>query len=81
MASPYRYSITPNTTASSDPLLNFLRDSRETETACTPKNYRRLTALKTVYDPDNVFHCNHTILPANDRPMGTETRASNCGHE
>jgi FAD/FMN-containing dehydrogenase len=44
--------------------LNFLSDPSKTATAYTPDNYRRLAAVKRIYDPDNVFHLNHNIPPA-----------------
>jgi hypothetical protein len=30
-------------------------------------NYQRLSAVKAVYDPDNLFHVNQNIAPANGR--------------
>jgi hypothetical protein len=30
-------------------------------------NYERLSAVKAVYDPDNLFHVNQNIAPANGR--------------
>jgi hypothetical protein len=29
----------------------------------SPEKLTRLTAVKTAYDPDNVFHLNHNIKP------------------
>jgi FAD binding domain/Berberine and berberine like len=44
--------------------LNFLHDPTKTATAYTADDYRRLTKVKRVYDPDNVFRVNHNIPPA-----------------
>jgi FAD/FMN-containing dehydrogenase len=44
--------------------LNFLGDPARTASAYTPEDYRRLAAIKRVYDPDNVFGGNHNIPPA-----------------
>jgi FAD/FMN-containing dehydrogenase len=43
--------------------LNFLGDTDRTADAYTEADYRRLTEVKTAYDPDNVFHANHNIPP------------------
>jgi FAD/FMN-containing dehydrogenase len=37
------------------------------ETAEKGVNYERLSAVKAVYDPDNLFHVNQNIAPANGR--------------
>jgi hypothetical protein len=55
-------SLRPYATGGS--FLNFLGDPTKTETAYTLENYRRLAAVKQVYDPDNVFRLNHNIRPA-----------------
>lgn len=43
--------------------LNFLSDTTRTASAYTEDNHRRLRAVKTAYDPDNLFHRNHNIPP------------------
>ncbi|RZS36494.1 FAD/FMN-containing dehydrogenase [Herbihabitans rhizosphaerae] len=43
--------------------LNFLADPSRVQSAYTRENYRRLTHVKRVYDPDNFFHLNHNIAP------------------
>ena len=43
--------------------LNFLHDPTRTRTAFTPDNHRRLREIKTAYDPGNLFHRNHNIVP------------------
>jgi hypothetical protein len=30
-----------------------------------PFNYKRLAAVKAIYEPDNLFHINQNIAPAN----------------
>jgi hypothetical protein len=53
--------LRPHATGGS--FLNFLADTGETATAYTPADYRRLRAVKSSYDPDNVFRLNHTVPP------------------
>ena len=54
--------LRPHATGGS--FLNFLIDTSRTADAYTDADYRRLTEIKTAYDPDNVFHANHNIPPA-----------------
>lgn len=47
--------------------LNFLNgehDAEQVRSAYEPEAYERLTALKAVYDPENIFRLNHNIPPA-----------------
>jgi hypothetical protein len=47
--------------------LNFMNgenDARYVRSAYEPKDYQRLTEIKAVYDPDNLFRLNHNIPPA-----------------
>ncbi|MGH2558560.1 MAG: FAD-binding oxidoreductase [Thermomicrobiales bacterium] len=53
--------LRPHATGGS--FLNFLSDPTRTETAYAAEDYRRLVALKQIYDLDNVFHLNHNIPP------------------
>jgi FAD/FMN-containing dehydrogenase len=53
--------LRPHATGGS--FLNFLGDADRTADAYTDADYRRLTEVKTAYDPDNVFHANHNIPP------------------
>ncbi|MFI6290489.1 BBE domain-containing protein [Nonomuraea sp. NPDC050790] len=39
-------------------------DHARVRTAYEPHDHERLAALKTVYDPANVFRANYNILPA-----------------
>jgi FAD/FMN-containing dehydrogenase len=45
--------------------VNFLSDEPQAAVASAygPEKYARLVALKTAYDPDNVFHLNQNIAP------------------
>jgi FAD/FMN-containing dehydrogenase len=54
--------LEPHATGGS--FLNFLADPAKTATAYTPEDYRRLTAVKQDYDPENVFAAQHNIPPA-----------------
>jgi FAD/FMN-containing dehydrogenase len=45
--------------------VNFLGDEGEAEVrAAYRANYERLGAIKTRYDPDNLFHRNQNVRPA-----------------
>jgi hypothetical protein len=46
--------------------VNFVNDegAEGVRRAYSPEKLARLTAVKTAYDPDNVFHLNHNIKPA-----------------
>jgi hypothetical protein len=45
--------------------LNFIGDEGDDRIVegVGQENYRRLAAIKSRYDPDNVFHLNHNIKP------------------
>jgi hypothetical protein len=45
--------------------VNFVNDegAEGVLRAYSPEKLTRLTAVKTAYDPDNVFHLNHNIRP------------------
>lgn len=48
--------------------LNFMngeKDAEHVRAAYDPKDYQRLTELKAVYDPENMFRLNHNIPPGN----------------
>ncbi|MEV5322420.1 FAD-binding oxidoreductase [Streptomyces sp. NPDC052687] len=47
--------------------LNGERDSEYVRSAYDPDDYRRLTEIKAVYDPHNLFRLNHNIPPAAPR--------------
>ena len=53
--------------ASQRTYINFLNDegTARVRSAYGP-NYQRLVALKTKYDPENVFHLNQNIKPITD---------------
>jgi FAD/FMN-containing dehydrogenase len=44
--------------------LNFCKDPTRTQSAYTEANYQRLRDVKRAHDPDNVFHRNFNIEPA-----------------
>ncbi|HSI92200.1 MAG TPA: BBE domain-containing protein, partial [Jiangellaceae bacterium] len=50
--------------------LNFIADEGRDRlmAGLGEENYRRLAAVKAEYDPDNVFHLNHNITPAQPEP-------------
>lgn len=50
--------------------LNFISDEGHDRLVAGlgADNYRRLAAVKAEYDPDNVFHLNHNIVPAAPAP-------------
>lgn len=52
--------------ASGDVYLNFIGDEGHDRVVAGfgEANYRRLAEVKAAYDPDNVFHLNHNVLPA-----------------
>jgi hypothetical protein len=54
--------------------LNYMYGERPTteqvRTAYDPDDYRRLTELKSVYDPTNMFRLNHNIPPSTGHAAG-----------
>lgn len=56
--------------------VNFLdRDDRErVRTAYGEDTYRQLAAVKSVYDPENVFRFNHNITPSQPKRPGLRPR-------
>ncbi|GAB2508456.1 FAD-binding oxidoreductase [Nocardiopsis aegyptia] len=59
--------------ATGDVYLNFTGDEGEARVVrgFGEDNYARLSAVKTEFDPDNVFHRNHNIRPAREMPGAT----------
>jgi FAD/FMN-containing dehydrogenase len=50
--------------------LNFMNgenDARYVRSAYDAKDYQRLTEIKAVYDPENIFRLNHNIPPASGK--------------
>jgi FAD/FMN-containing dehydrogenase len=43
--------------------LNFTESAVDTRRAYSERAYRRLRAVKTLVDPDDVFRANHAIAP------------------
>ncbi|WP_306369040.1 FAD-binding oxidoreductase [Nocardiopsis sp. CC223A] len=62
--------------ATGDVYLNFTGDEGEERVVrgFGEDNYARLSAVKTRYDPDNVFHRNHNIRPARAMPAAPRPR-------
>ena len=52
--------------------LNFIGDegTERVVAGLGQDNYDRLAAIKAEYDPDNVFHLNHNIVPIHPSPAG-----------
>lgn len=50
--------------------LNWLGDEGDSRirAAFGEENYRRLRAVKQVYDPENLFRANHNLPPAGEGP-------------
>jgi Berberine and berberine like len=50
--------------------VNVLNDEGQAglQRAYSTDKLTRLTALKEAYDPDNVFHLNHNIVPSGSDP-------------
>jgi hypothetical protein len=55
--------LAPWTTGSAVGFLFGESTVEQVRSAYEPDDYRRLTELKTVYDPDNTFRLNHNIPP------------------
>jgi len=46
--------------------VNFLMEEGQERIKATYKhNYKRLSKIKAMYDPDNIFHLNQNIQPSN----------------
>lgn len=56
-----------------DVYLNFVADEGRDRVVAGfgEENYRRLSAVKTRLDPENLFHRNHNVLPARAMPATT----------
>jgi FAD/FMN-containing dehydrogenase len=54
--------LAPHATGGS--FLNFLADPARTETAYAPADWAALRAVKTAYDPDELFRVGHRVPPA-----------------
>jgi FAD/FMN-containing dehydrogenase len=63
--------------------LNYMYGEKATtdqvRTAYDPDDYRRLTELKAVYDPANIFRLNHNIPPATEGRTTTEQKETSDG--
>ena len=64
--------LRPHATGGS--FLNFLADTSRTASAYTPGDYRRLSAVRAAYDPDDIFRANHRIPPRHDIPQPARRR-------
>ena len=54
----------------------FDRDDQDRVRAAYGEDtYRRLTLIKDVYDPENIFHFNHNITPSRAKPGAVRQRA------
>ena len=56
--------------------LNFLADPARATSAYAEADLSRLRTIKRAYDPENFFHLNHNVKPADGSPKGNNGPAS-----
>jgi FAD binding domain/Berberine and berberine like len=66
--------LRPHATGGS--FLNFLSDRSRTASAYTPGDQRRLSEVRTAYDPDDVFRFGHRVAPRHEHQQPDHTSRS-----